>query len=331
MGAKVTNILLRTLKTIILPIIVYLAFFFLSGGRFGQAAGMHTITRQSVMPIMVALAITCNMTIGMWDFSAGAVVYTAAIVGGNLALLTGTGIVGMVVIIVLISVIMNATTGFLYNLFKVPSIVLTIGLVMVYEMIPTLLYKGGVLISGKMTILAMSPYCFIVFAVMFAVFYIVFNYTAFGHDVRALGSNQTIAVNVGLNPTTIKFTSFIFGGLFLGMAAVIDISTKGMIRPPATMGSVSMIFDAMMGIFIAFFLQKYCNLAIGVVVGTFTMKMLNSGLVSMGLSTTVRDITTGLFLLILLCVSANQGKITEWKNNREKARIANEKAQQASV
>jgi ribose transport system permease protein len=95
------------------------------------------------------------------------------------------------------------------------------------------------------------------------------------------------------------------------------------------MGSVSMIFDAMMGIFIAFFLQKYCNLAIGVVVGTFTMKMLNSGLVSMGLSTTVRDITTGLFLLILLCISANQGKFTEWRNNREKARLANEKYRQA--
>lgn len=329
--AKFLNTLLRTLKTIILPIIVYLAFSILSKGRFGQPAGMLTIARQSIMPIMVALAITCNMTIGMWDFSAGAVVYTAAIVGGNLALMTGTGIPGLIVILILIAVTLNTITGLLYNLFKVPSIVLTIGLMMVYEMIPTLLFKGGVLISGKMTHLALPPYCFIVFAVMFIIFYVVFNYTPFGHNVRALGSNQAIAANVGLNPATIKLASFIFGGVFLGMAAVMDLSTKGMIRPPATMGSVSMIFDAMMGIFIAFFLQKYCNLAIGVVVGTFTMKMLNSGLVSMGLSTTVRDITTGLFLLILLCISANQGKFTEWRNNKEKARLANEKFTQANA
>ena len=327
--AKVLSTLVRTVKTIILPIIVYLAFAILSKGMFGQPSGMLTIARQSIMPIMVALAITCNMTIGMWDFSAGAVVYTAAIVGGNLALMTGTGIPGLIVILILIAVALNTITGLLYNLFKVPSIVLTIGLMMVYEMIPTLLFKGGVLISGKMTHLALPPYCFIVFAVMFIIFYIVFNYTPFGHNVRALGSNQNIAANVGLNPATIKLASFIFGGVFLGMAAVMDLSTKGMIRPPATMGSVSMIFDAMMGIFIAFFLQKYCNLAIGVVVGTFTMKMLNSGLVSMGLSTTVRDITTGLFLLILLCISANQGKFTEWRNNREKARLANEKYRQA--
>ena len=329
--AKFMNTLLRTLKTIILPIIVYLAFSILSKNRFGQPAGMLTIARQSIMPIMVALAITCNMTIGMWDFSAGAVVYTAAIVGGNLALMTGTGIPGLIVILILIAVTLNTITGLLYNLFKVPSIVLTIGLMMVYEMIPTLLFKGGVLISGKMTHLALPPYCFIVFAVMFIIFYVVFNYTPFGHNVRALGSNQAIAANVGLNPATIKLVSFIFGGVFLGMAAVMDLSTKGMIRPPATMGSVSMIFDAMMGIFIAFFLQKYCNLAIGVVVGTFTMKMLNSGLVSMGLSTTVRDITTGLFLLILLCISANQGKFTEWRNNKEKARLANEKFTQANA
>lgn len=59
-------------------------------------------------------------------------------------------------------------------------------------------------------------------------------------------------------------------------------------------------------------------------IGTFTMKMLSAGLVSLGLSTTIRDITTGIFLLVLLVISSNQGRISEWRANRERARLANE-------
>lgn len=56
-----------------------------------------------------------------------------------------------------------------------------------------------------------------------------------------------------------------------------------------------------------------------------TMKMLNTGLIAVGFSTTVREITTGLFLLIILGVSSNQGKISDWKAKKQRAKEANEK------
>lgn len=324
MGTKIKNYGGRTLKSLLLPVLVYLAFLLIGGGRFGTGAGLITIARQSVAPILIALAITCNMTIGMWDFSAGAVVVFAAIIGGNLANITGWGIAGLLLFSVITALLMTTLTGFLYTTMRVPSMVLTIGLVLVYETFPYLVFDGGgALISGKLTALALSPWCFIVLGIMFLFFYIAFNYTTFGHNVRALGGNQAIAQNVGLNPMRIKFISFIFGGIFLGVAAVIQISTKGMIKPGASMSSIVMVFDAMMGIFIAMFLSRFCNMAIGVVIGTFTMKMLSAGLVAVGLSTTVRDITTGLFLLILLCISSNQGRIAAWRTKRARAQAAN--------
>lgn len=326
MNSKVKDYLLRIAKSLLLPLLVYLVFLVFGNGRFGSGASMLVIARQSVMPILLSFALAFNMSIGMWDFSAGGVVYVACIVGGNLALLTGTGIVGLLIFCVLTAVFMTTITALLYNFMKVPSMVLTVGLVMVYEASTFVLFKGkGVLISGDITILSRAPYCFIILAVMFGIFYVVFNYTSFGHNVRALGNGQLIARNAGLSPGKTKFKSFLFGGLFLGVAAVINISTKGKLTAATSMASVSTVFDAMMGIFIGLFLTKYCNMAFGVAIGAFTMKMLNTGLIALGLSTTVRDISSGLFLLIILIISNNQGLFADMKSKRIRAREANAK------
>jgi ribose transport system permease protein len=326
MGVKVINYFSRTVKSLLLPILVFAVFRIASNGRFGQWHGMVTISRQAVVPILLALAITFNMSMGLWDFSAGAVVVFAAILGGGISNSLGLGIPGLVIFCIVVAVLMTTVTASLYRVMRVPSMVLTIGLVLIYETLPHLVYNGGgTILSSENTMLALSPWCFIVLGIMFAIFYFIYNYTPFGHNVRALGGNQAIAQNVGLNPMAIKFKSFIFGGIFLGMAAAINISTRGIVKPGESMSSIGLVFDAMMGIFIAMFLSRFCNMAIGVVIGTFTMKMLNGGLVALGLSTTIRDITTGLFLLILLCISSNQGRVSDWNVKRKKAKIANEK------
>ncbi len=327
MNSKVKDYALRTLKSLILPICVYLFFALVTEtGRFGTGKQMTVIARQAVQPILMSWALAFNMSIGMWDFSAGAVVYVASIAGGNLAVLTNTGLPGLIAFTVLAAVIMSTFTGVLYNVMKVPSMVLTIGLVMVYETLTYVVNSGnGVLIQNEITILARAPYCFIILGIMFVIIYVVYNYTSFGHDVRALGNGQLIARNAGLSPAKTKLKSFIFGGLFLGMSAVIYVSSKGKISPASGMETVTAIFDAMMGIFIGMFLSKYCNMPVGVAIGTFTMKMLTTGLVAVGLSTTVRDISQGVFLLIILIVANNQGLFEEIRVKKKRAQEANEK------
>lgn len=95
--------------------------------------------------------------------------------------------------------------------------------------------------------------------------------------------------------------------------------------PAPTFGSVNLIFDAMMGVFIAFFLEKYCNFSIGIIIGALSMNILTSGLVALGLDTTTRDITQGLFLLVLLIFSSNQGVIDAIRNKKRLACAADEK------
>jgi ribose/xylose/arabinose/galactoside ABC-type transport system permease subunit len=71
------------------------------------------------------------------------------------------------------------------------------------------------------------------------------------------------------------------------------------------------------------FLEKYCDMSIAVILGTFSMKMLSNGFVAIGLSSTVRDIVQGLFLLVLLVISANAGLFERRKADKEFAAMCN--------
>ena len=323
MNVKVKRYAINTIMTLSLPVIVMALFAIITGGRSLSTRMLLVTMRQSITPIILSMALIGNMRLGMFDFSAGGVLIAASIIGANLMKITDTGIVGLVFFCMMVSIALTALTGFLNNKLRVPIFVLTIGLVFIYEMLPRLLFHGGATISVNYTILASSPYIFIVFAVVFVAFYLLHNKTAYGHNIRALGGSQEIAESAGLNAPRIKLIGFIISGVFLGVASVLHMSSSGQLMNVQALGSVETIFGALMGVFLAFFLSRYCNLAIAVVVGTFTMTTLTNGFVAVGLPQTMRTITTGLFLLVLLCISANQGRFKQWIADRERAREAN--------
>ena len=88
------------------------------------------------------------------------------------------------------------------------------------------------------------------------------------------------------------------------------------------MASLSLGFDAIMGVFIGINLMSSCNLVIGIVIGTFTMKMLGAGLISMGLNSNLQSIAQGFFLLIFIGISSNRDRFSNYLEERKRiARI----------
>lgn len=330
MNKQVTRAIIRTLQTLAMPVIIIALFAFVTGGRSFTQRTMLVNLQQSVIPIIISLALVANMKMGLLDFSAGAVVMAAAIFGGNLAVSTGTGVPGLVLFCTLTSIVLASITGFLNNKVRVPLIVLTLGLMLVYEALPRVFFPNGAKLLIEYITLALTPWIFIVFTVVFTVFYILYNFTTYGHNIRAMGGNEDIARTAGLNLSRIKQVSFTISGLFLGMAAVLTMSSQGQIFNVASFSSMGIMFSAFMGVILAFFLTSYCNLAIGVVVGTFTMTALSNGLVTAGISQNLRDVLTGVLLLLLLVFSANQGRFKQWQIDRERVRLLNAKKVKAA-
>lgn len=309
--------------SLFLPVLVFVVFTVLTGGRFSTSRMVMTTLRQSVVPALICYGIMLNMTVGMINFSAGAMILSSGIIGGNLARMTGTGIGGLAVFTILCALIIGAASGVLYIKMRVPAMVLTIGLMLVFEALPRIIFSNGISLKSDMTTLALSPYCFMVFGVMFLVFYLLYNKTAFGHNLRAIGSNQAISDSVGINSDKGKFMTFVIGSLFIGVAALLYTSNNGEVRPVAAMASMMIMMDGFMGMFMAMFIAKYCNLAIAVPISVVTMRLITNGFVASGMSATVRDITNGLVLLILLAISANEGLFARIKADRVFAEQAN--------
>lgn len=310
--------------TIAIPALLYVIFIIATKGVFASGAVFTAITRSSVYPCLLCMALSLNMSMGMWDFSAGAIMYLGALFGGNLAMNMGWGVAGLAISCIVVCTLAGLVSGLAYNLFKVPSIVLSIGMCMIYEGIPRIFISGGLTLSRKLGILSYAPYCYIVLAVAFAIYYIIINYTVFGHNMAIIGANRDVAYRSGINLPMTKLKAFIMSGFYIGIACVVFVGQTGSVTVATNLGSCSVIFDAMMGFFVASFLSRYCGLAIGAVVGVFSMRVLSTGLISCGFSSSVNQIFTGFFLLILLVISANQGMFAEIKMRKNSALKANE-------
>ena len=318
----------------VFPACVFIFFAVVTKGQLYTGRMLLIILRQSIFPALIIMAMIPNVTLGMIDFSLGAVVTMSAITGGMLMNMTDTGLVGLVLFSLVVAVLMTTLTGFLNNKLKVPTLVLTLGLMLIYEAVPSLLFPsehGVAKIKMKYAILAQPPLIFIVFFIAFILFYIIINKTTYGYNIKALGGNEDLASKTSLNANRIKQIGFIISGIFAGAAASVYMANNGQVSPNSAFGSIVTIMDAFLGLFLGMFLSRYCNIAIGVVIAVVTMTTMTNGLVMLGLDSTMRDIIKSIVLLLLLTFSGNQPYFVRWRANLKRAEEANLAAEKAKT
>lgn len=325
MSLKTKDFFVRALKTMIFPFVVCLFFGIATGGKVFTARSILVILRQSVMPAIIIMAMMPNLSLGLMDFSVGAVVTASAIIGGNMMNITGTGLPGLVFFALASAVLLTSLTGFLNNKLKVPILVVAMGLTLVYEALPSLLFPqiSAAIIKVQYAVLAQSPYIFIVFGIAFAIYYILTNKTSYGHNIRALGGNSELAARAGLKVEQIKQLSFTFSGLFAGIAGAIYMCSNGQVNTPAAFGSMGTVMDAFLGLFLGMFLSRFCDGAVGIVIAVVTMTVLSNGMLNMGIDATYRDIVKSVVLFFLLAFSGNQPYFVAWRRDLKRAERAN--------
>ena len=83
----------NTVVVILLPALVYLLFFILSGGKFGKASSIIMNFKQTLVPTLISYAMCCNVLCNRMDLSAGAIVMVAAMFGAKMVCLYDIGLV----------------------------------------------------------------------------------------------------------------------------------------------------------------------------------------------------------------------------------------------
>ena len=192
----------KLLKMIILPIVVYVLFFVIcriaGADKFGIGTDLMAIFRNTILTGMIALAVSYNLTSGRFDFSVGATLILSTIMGGGLALRFGLDAVSMLLLCMLFGVILGALGGLVYVTLRLPPMVVSLGVAMVYEAVGFIITNStGISIIGKTNLMiwAKEPYIYLFCIVVILILYILLNKTKFGYNTNSLRKGQEIAVN----------------------------------------------------------------------------------------------------------------------------------------
>ncbi len=303
-----------------LPVIVYGIFLLLSPTRFGNWNCVYTILIQSIIPTITAYAVAYGYICGIFDFTIGARVIISGVVGGLMA--AQYGMPGMIIGALAASLLASAVTGALNWALRIPSLVLTMGLTMVFEIVGKQLAGrfGFVQIDNQYTFLGASPNILVVFALSAALFSFLFNNTKFSFHMRAIGSNEAIARNAGIPVGMVKFKSFLYGGVFIAVAAILTLSQSGSVGAQTSLGSVTIVFKPLISILLAIVLQRLCNLTVGIFISQLTFNIIFIGLIAIGMPDTFQNVVLGAFLLIVMIFFQNAERMQAWVEKIKEAR-----------
>ena len=318
--------LINILKVIMLPVIVYLIFLVICFERFSNWNCIYTIFIQTIIPTITAYAIAYGNICGVFDFTIGSRLVISGVIGGLLA--AQYGFAGMILGAIISAIVVGIITGVLNWWLKIPSLVLTMGLAMVFEIIGSKLagHYGFVQIDNKYAIFGSSPNIVIIFLLSAVLFYFVFNHTVFSFHMRAVGSNEAVAKNSGIKTDLVKCKSFVYGSVFIGIAAILTLSQSGSVGAQTSLGSVTIMFKPLISVLLELVLQRICDLTIGIFIAQFTLNIIFIGLIAVGLPDTFQNVVLGFFLLVVMILFENSGRIEELKEKR----AARQKAMSAS-
>lgn len=318
------NIILKIIKTIVLPVAVYGIFASISlatGNPFLTTDMMAYLLKIVCTTAIISMAISLHLINGGFDFSAGAIMFLGAIVGGNFALNNDLGPWGMLLFITIITTVLGLINGMLYIVLRLPPLVVSLATVMIYEAFTQIVNKGNgikIVTKPQYAVLSKQPTIYFIFLFVAVIFWALLKYTKFGFRARALATGQKVAVNSGIKEKQNVLMRYGIFGILLGIAATLHLSNILTISAAMNMSSTLVMFDGIMPVVVGLTLAAFSNIPIGIFMAVFTMKIINIGFVCMGANGTLSSIISGVFLLVFVVITENANKIKTIIHNKKR-------------
>ena len=311
------SIVKRIVGALILPVAMFIIMFIAC-----QAAGktyFGTLIMWRTLIPNIAVSMTCAMGIGLqfkngrMDFSGGAIMLLAAIIAGNLAQQNGNDPVIFAVLCIAICVALSVVTAVMYVYGRLPIIISTIGIALLYESLTPLIFGGsGVNLTATTSLNSFSRFPLAVFPMVGAfVVYAIYSYlTVTGKQSRLLSNNQSAAVNIGINEGRNVIISYVFSGLIFGFATMLYASSGILRASYSSLSTVGSLFSNILPVFIGLMLAGFCGDTIGTLLGSITLSLMSFGLqaiFSAEMGSAITMVITGAFILVINTVSSQGG------------------------
>lgn len=330
---RLKRISINTLITLAPAVIVYLLFMLVTNlfgeAGFGVGGDLKIILYNTLYSGFIGLALSYNLTSGRFDFSVGSVLLLSVIAGGNLAKEWDLGPYGMLMLCLVIGMACGLVSGIVYITLKLPPMVSSLGVAMVFEAIGFTINKGkGVRLMTDFDLLIWSEplYSVLLTVVVLIILIYLLNFTKFGYNCHSLKTGQKNAVEVGVNENTNSVICYVIAGALMACAGVLFLCKNGMVSPKSGLSSSSYMMSAFLPMFVGQALAKRSDRNIGTIIGAFCQACLTSGLIKLGCGSSMKTVLDGVVVLLFLVYTSNSYKVglhRAW--NEKKARALSAK------
>ena len=287
---------------LVMAVVFWAVFKILAPETFGDFDRMLTYLKTALYYAVGGCGLYFICVMGPFDMSIGSNIVLSSVIAVTMS--EKFGYVGLLVAPIICGALLGFINGIVYIKFRISSLIVTSGLALVYEALS--IYAT----NGKEAILATEYRAFgdypgnlVLALIAFFLCGFILKYTKIGTYTYAIGSNEVVAKNMGVNVDKYKVVAFTLCGLFVGIESVLTISYGTSMTSASNLSSMSRNFPPLMGTFFGLAFKKYGHPVIAIVVGEFIIQMLFQGFVALGAPTTVQNIVTGIVLLAIVTLT----------------------------
>ncbi|MCD8051990.1 MAG: ABC transporter permease [Clostridiales bacterium] len=291
-----------------LLLLVFWGFFkILRPATFGTPQKLILYAQTAIIYAVGGCGLYFIVSMGLFDFSIGANIVLSAVIAVSAS--QYLGYVGLILAPIISGTLMGVINGIVYVKLRIPSMIVTTGLALIYESLSVFAAGGSEkILDSSLRAFGSYPYNLIVAVIAYLLCAGLLKYTKVGTYSNAIGSNEFVAKNMGVDVNKYKVISFTLCGMFAGIMALLTISYGTSMTSASNMSSMSRNFTPLMGAFFGVAFKKYGHPVVAVVVGQMVVSLLFNGFVVLGAPTTVQNIVTGLTLLVIVTMTTKAVK-----------------------
>ncbi|KZL22088.1 Ribose transport system permease protein RbsC [Pseudovibrio axinellae] len=302
-----------------LALLALILFFSIFTEHFLTANNITNILTQVTINLILAVGMTFVILIGGIDLSVGSVMAFASVIAGKAITLAGLGPFEAIVLAVIaataVGVVCGAINGTITARWSLPSFIITLGMLNIA--------RGAALQASNAQTIYSFPLAFedfgsamfygvpVVFMVALALVFIawfILNFTVFGRLLYGIGNNEEAVRLAGHSVYRYKIAAFTICGLTAGIAAVVYMARLNISSPIAGIGfELNAIAAVIIG---GTSLNGGRGSVIGTLIGAFIIGVLANGLILIGLSDFMRQMITGVVIIIAVILDYYRAKYT---------------------
>lgn len=220
--------------------LIFLVLLFVGVGLrnpdFMNAQSISTVLKGSVMYILLAIGMTFVLLTGGIDISVGATLGMAAAVSATM-IRDGSSVVAAMMVAIVIGIVIGLINGIGVAIVKVPSIIMTLGVMGITRGI-MVVYTGGRWIenlpdsfklASQVKILGGLNVYFLFVMIFAALVQLYFIKARSGRYFAAIGDNLEGARLVGISAKRVMIAAYVISGICAGIAGVVFASQVGFV------------------------------------------------------------------------------------------------------